>query len=297
MDWKGVKGTVLEKVPMKRYTSMRVGGPARFMIYPVDGEDLGRVIGILAGKGIPYRFLGNGTNVIVHDAGIDEALIRVTKMRWLRYEKTGDTITVDVAAGMSLKSFIADNARRGLSGLEKLYWIPGTVGGAVKMNAGSFGSSVSDTLAGITFAGPEGLRTVTRDEMSFGYRRSAVMPSQCVLGARFTLSSRAREDIRADMDYVFTERKKRHPMEYPSAGSVFKAARGEPAWKYIERAGLKGYRIGDACVSEKHANFIVNLGAAKARHVRELIEKIKSEVFEKAGVVLEEEVELWGFHG
>ena len=298
MEWKGIKGTVLQNVPMKRYTSMKVGGEAKYLVYPADEADLVRTIEGARKRGAGWRFLGNGTNIIVSDAGIDETLVRMTRVKHTRFEKTKDGAVATVSGGVSLRLFIKDCAERGLSGLEKLYWIPGTIGGAVKMNAGSFGQRISDRAESISIVGETGiLRTLEKEEMSFGYRTSPVKPADCVVSARFSLSARDKKDILEDMEYVYSERKKRHPMEYPSAGSVFKAAQGEPAWKFIEKAGLKGIAIGGAQVSEKHANFIVNRGGAKAEDIKNLIEKIKKEVYEKLGVSLEEEVELWGFCG
>ena len=298
MEWKGIRGTILENVPMKRYTSMRVGGPVRYLLYPLDEGDLRNILKYLTHRNIPYRFLGNGTNVIVNDSGLNEALIRITRMKSKGYKKTKNGATADVSGGVSLKQFIKDNARHGLSGLENLYWIPGTVGGALKMNAGSFGTSVSDPLLTMRVLNAHGqIVTMTRQEASFGYRASPVKPGECVVNASFSLKSRNKKEIAKDMEYVYDERKKRHPMEFPSAGSVFKGVKGEPAWKFIEKAGFKGLKVGGACVSEKHANFIVNLGSATANDIRKLIDTIKRGVFEKTGVSLEEEVELWGFNG
>jgi UDP-N-acetylmuramate dehydrogenase len=298
MEWKGIRGTVLEKVSMKRYTSMRVGGPVDYLIYPVDGDDLKAVVRQLNRRGVPYRFLGNGTNVIVHDAGFKAALIRITRMRSLRYGRESGRDYVDVSGGVSLSGLIRENARHALAGLELLYWIPGTVGGAVKMNAGSFGASISDALTRAEVMDEHGNVTLMEGpRMAFGHRTSAVGGRHCVLRARFALKAGDRDAIRADMERVYTERKARHPMESPSAGSVFKGLHGKPAWTFIEKAGLKGTRIGDAVVSEKHANFIVNAGSAKAVDVKRLIDQVKSEVFERFGVVLEEEVETWGFDG
>ena len=298
MEWKGIRGTVLKDVLMQRYTSMKVGGPVSYLVYPRDEEDLLRVLGIAKEAGIKYRFVGNGTNIIVHDKGLKEAVIRTTRMKRMSYSKVDDDALAEVSGGTSLKGFIVDNVRHGLSGLEKLYWIPGTVGGGIKMNAGSFGSWISDTLENVRLVDKEGkITTFQKDEMGFGYRASRVESSECVLTARFRLRNRNKDDIQKDMDYVFDERKKRHPMDFPSAGSVFKGVDGEPAWKFIEKAGLKGLSIGGAMVSDKHANFIINTGRARAEDVKLLIERIKKEVFEKMGVTLEEEVELWGFHG
>jgi UDP-N-acetylmuramate dehydrogenase len=277
---------------------MKVGGPVSYLVYPRDEEDLLRVLGIAKEAGIKYRFVGNGTNIIVHDKGLKEAVIRTTRMKRMSYSKVDDDALAEVSGGTSLKGFIVDNVRHGLSGLEKLYWIPGTVGGGIKMNAGSFGSWISDTLENVRLVNKEGKITAfQKDEMGFGYRTSRVESSECVLTARFRLRNRNKDDIQTDMDFVFDERKKRHPMDFPSAGSVFKGVDGEPAWKFIEKAGLKGLSIGGAMVSDKHANFIINTGRARAEDVKLLIERIKKEVFEKMGVTLEEEVELWGFHG
>jgi UDP-N-acetylmuramate dehydrogenase len=298
VEWKGIKGTVLKDVLMQRYTSMKVGGPVSYLVYPRDEEDLLRVLGIAKEAGVRFRFVGNGTNIIVHDKGLKEAVIRTTRMKRVSYSKVDDGALAEVSGGTSLKGFIVNNVRRGLSGLEKLYWIPGTVGGGIKMNAGSFGSWISDTLESLRSVDKEGKITAfQKDEMGFGYRTSRVESSECVLTARFRLRNRNKDDIQKDMDYVFEERKKRHPMDFPSAGSVFKGVDGEPAWKFIEKAGLKGTSIGGAMVSDKHANFIINTGGARAEDVKLLIERIKKEVFEKMGVTLEEEVELWGFHG
>lgn len=294
----GIQGTVLKNVPMKRYTSMKVGGPVQYLVYPLDEGDLLHVLKVLKEDGIKYRFVGNGTNIIVNDKGLNEAVIRITKIRHMKYRKTKDGSSVEVSGGTSLKRFIKDHAQRGFSGLERLFWIPGTIGGAIKMNAGSFGSSITDVLENIRVLDARGdITTFAKKDMSFGHRTSPIKASECVLSAQFYLKERDKKEITEEMKYVYGERKRRHPMELPSSGSIFKGVNGEPSWKFIEKAGLKGFRIGDACISEKHANFIVNLGAATAKDIKMLIEKIKKEVFEKEGVSLKEEVELWGFNG
>jgi UDP-N-acetylmuramate dehydrogenase len=296
VNW-GIKGTVLMNVPMKRYTSMKVGGPVKYLVYPADETDLMKIIHILREESVKYRFVGNGTNIIVDDKGFKGAVIRITKIRHLQYQKTQNGAVAKVSGGTSLKGFIKDSAMRGLAGLEKLYWIPGTVGGGIKMNAGSFGASISDVLDGVTVVNDKGnITSVEKKGLSFNYRSSPVKVTECVINGIFHLKTRDREKILEDMEYVFVERKKRHPMEFPSSGSVFKSVDKEPAWQYVEKAGLRGFRIGDACVSDKHTNFIVNLGHATARDIKTLIDKIKKEVFEKLGVTLEEEVEMWGFN-
>lgn len=268
------------------------------LLYPADRQDLAAMVRRLRDSGIRYRFLGNGTNIIVSDDGIRDALVRITKMSRFHFTKTKDGAFAEVGGGFSLKRFIRECARRGLGGLEKLYWIPGSVGGGIRMNAGSFGQSISDTLTGIDILNEHG--EIIEKKVApgdFGYRASIVRPNECVIAGRFSLKNADRDRLEKDMDYVYQERRKRHPMEYPSAGSVFKAVGGQSAWWFVEKAGLRGLKIGDACVSDKHTNFIVNMGHAKARDIAALIKKIKEEVLAKLGVTLEEEVELWGFNG
>ncbi len=295
-DW-GIRGTVLNDVSMKRYTSMKVGGPVEYLVYPADETDLLETIHVLKKENIKYRFIGNGTNIIVSDKGFKGAVIRITRIRRLQYEKTSDdAVVVKVSGGSSLKKFIKDNAMRGFGGLERLYWIPGTVGGAIKMNAGSFGSSISDTLEAATVLNDKGdITEMDMGNLSFSYRKSPVSNTECVISAVFQLKKMDKTEILEGMEYVFHERKKRHPMEFPSSGSVFRSVNDKPAWQYVEKAGLRGLKIGGACISEKHSNFIINLGHATAQDIKILIEKVKKEVFEKLGVSLEEEVEMWGF--
>ncbi|HAR95095.1 MAG TPA: UDP-N-acetylenolpyruvoylglucosamine reductase [Deltaproteobacteria bacterium] len=298
MKWTGVRGQILTEVSMKRYTSMRVGGKARYLVYPEDQTDLTNAVRMAKEHGIAYRFLGNGTNVIVSDQGFDGVVIRTRKMAGLRFSRTTHGVRARVGGGGSLKGLIKECAKRGLSGIEKLFGIPGTVGGAVKMNAGSFGSVISDHLMEITTVDESGVsRTVGRGDLSLGYRTSGLSASDCVTWAEFLLKEKDLESIKGDMAYVWGERINKHPMEWPSAGSVFKNKNGQPAWQTIDAAGLRGFRFGDACLSPKHPNFIVNLGHASALDVKRLIEKVKKEVYEKLGTVMEEEVELWGFNG
>jgi len=250
MEWKGIKGTVLANAPMRRYTSMRVGGPAEWLLYPADRADISAMVRRLNGEGIPYRFLGNGTNIIVSDEGIRAALIRIARMRRLTFEKTRDGAIAEVGGGYPLARFIRECAKRGLGGLQRLYWIPGSVGGAIKMNAGSFDQSISDTVIGMDVMTARGeiVEKAVKFE-DFGYRTSPVGREECVIAGRFRLHTADGEDLEREMEYVYRERKERHPMEYPSAGSVFKAAGGRSAWWFVEKAGLRGYRMGDACVS------------------------------------------------
>lgn len=203
-----------------------------------------------------------------------------------------------MAGGISLARLIRESVERGLSGLEKLYGIPGTVAGAIKMNAGSFGVQVSDHLRSVAYM--DSLRRIEkrgREACGFGYRTSGFTSSESILSALFELHDGDRVHLKKETEHAWAERWKKHPMEFPSAGSVFKNINGAPAWKYIDKAGLRGFRIGDASISEKHPNFIVNLGNATAVDIVSLIRKTKKEVYEQVGVRMEEEVELWGCDG
>ncbi len=295
MAWK-IRGRVIENPKMKEYTSMRVGGPARYLVFPRDESDLLETLKIFENEGIKWRMLGNGTNVIVSDSGINEALIKITDLKHFSLIESKKEVVLRVSGGYSLKDLILEMAKIGLGGLENLYSIPGTVGGAIKMNAGSFGLSIGDVVRKVTYVSSDlSRKELRREEIDFSYRHSPFLSNMCIIEAELLLLRKDKKRIMAEIERLSEERKKRHPLEFPSAGSIFKAVNGVPAWRYIERAGLKGLRIGDACVSEKHPNFIVNLGEAKASDVKSLIDKIKKEVFEREGVVLEEEVELWGF--
>jgi UDP-N-acetylmuramate dehydrogenase len=298
MGQQGIRGRVVRNALMKRYTSMKVGGAVPYLFYPEDEEDVITGMRWLRDRGVSYRFLGNGTNVIVSDAGMDVGLMRVTRMRHLRFTRTEGGALVKASAGLPLKTLIKECAARGLSGMEMLFGIPGTVGGAIKMNAGSFAVSVSDSLQSVRLADRNGaIRSLGKREMEFGYRSSSVGRGQCVLEAAFRLTDADPGRIKADMEFVWRQRREKHPMEMASAGSIFKNRNGAPSWKYIDKAGLRGFRIGNACVSEKHANFIVNMGNATASDVKRLIDTVKQGVRDATGVVLEEEVELWGFDG
>ena len=294
----GIKGAIMKDAPMKKFTSMGVGGEAAFLCCPANEADLTRMVSWLRKKRLPLRFLGNGTNVIVAEGGLGMGVVRLTAMHGFRARRTSSGALVEAGGGASLKSVIGKCAVRGLSGLESLFGIPGTIGGALKMNAGSFGASISDCLVSVRVMNEAGKTArVGRREIEFGYRTSSFSDGECILKGTFALREADPGIIRAEMERVWKERLAKHPMDMPSAGSIFKNRNGEPCWRFIDRAGMRGFRIGNAAVSEKHPNFIVNLGGASAFEVKRLIETVKQRVAEATGVALEEEVELWGFHG
>jgi len=295
MEWEGIRGRVMRNVSMRRYTSMKVGGPVPYLVYPEDEKDLVRTLDWFRGQGIGVRFLGNGTNVIVADRGIDAGLVRITRMNHMRFNSTATGALVEAGGGLSLKRLIKGCHSRGLSGLEKLYGIPGTVGGAVRMNAGSFGVSMDRCLKSVRVVDHGGARTIERENLQFGYRKSPFRSIECIVEAPFEMTTGDPARIKADMDYVWHQRMEKHPMDLPSAGSVFKNREGTPCWKYVDEAGLRGATVGGACISSKHANFIVNMGHARGTDIKGLIDRVKKDVLETSGVLLEEEVELWGF--
>ncbi len=298
MEPQGIRGQVVRDVSMKRYTSMRVGGRVPYLFYPEDEADVTAAVVCLRDKDRPFRFLGNGTNVIVTDEGMEIGVIRITRIRHLSFRRTSGAALVEAAGGLPLNSLIKDCCDRGLSGLEMLYGIPGTIGGAIKMNAGSFAASISDCLKSARLTNRNGtICSVDKKDMEFGYRSSSIGTGQSVLAAVFELVDRDPARIKADMEHVWRERLEKHPMELPSAGSIFRNKNGNPAWKYIDQAGLRGFGIGGARISEKHPNFIVNTGNATATDVKKLIDAAKERVKEAVGITLEEEVELWGFDG
>jgi UDP-N-acetylmuramate dehydrogenase len=296
MEQPGFKGRIVKNASMKRYTSMKVGGRVPYLFYPSDEEDVACGMAWLKGEGVHIRFLGKGSNVIIADGGLKEGVIRMTSLKHLRFQETSHGATVDAGGGLSLKVLIRECCRRGLSGLEKLYGIPGTVGGAIKMNAGSFGVTVSDCLKSVRYIESDGSVHVREEgQMTFGYRTSPFGKDHSILKATFLLLNGESPQIRADMDYVWQERWRKHPMTLPSAGSIFKNREGAAVWRLIDQAGLRGMQMGGARVSEKHPNFIVNTGGACARDVKGLIDAVKKGVYGATGVTLEEEVELWGF--
>ena len=296
MEPRVIKGQVVRDASMKRYTSMRVGGHVPYLFYPEDEEDVTAVLMWLRDRDLSFRFLGNGTNVVVADEGMSIGVVRVTRMKLLRFTRRAGGAMVEASAGLPSRPSSGKAPSGASRDSENLYGIPGTIGGAIKMNAGSFAASVSDCLKSVRLANRNGtVVSLEKKEMEFGYRTSFVGAGQCILSAVFEMTDRDPALIKADMEKVWHERLEKHPMDLPSAGSVFRNKNGSAAWKNIDEAGLRGFTLGGAQVSEKHPNFIVNIGHATASDIKGLIEAVKKRVLESTGVALEEEVEMWGF--
>lgn len=277
--------------PMAKHTSFRIGGPARRMALPKTREQLVVLAGLLQEAGIEPLLLGNGTNLLVADEGLDTVVIN-TSAQLSRVEQTGECeLTAD--AGVSLCQLALFAWKQGLAGLAFAHGIPGTLGGGVVMNAGAYGGELKDVVADVTALYPDGVRTLTADEMGFSYRHSAFSSGEgIVLGAKLKLEPGDPNAIKAKMDELMARRKASQPLEFPSAGSTFKRPPGHYAGPLIESCGLKGARIGGAEVSCKHAGFVVNAGGATCADVLALMEKVQKTVFDTYGVLLEPEVKI-----
>lgn len=277
--------------PMAKHTSFRIGGPARRMAFPKTREQLVVLAGLLQEAGIEPLLLGNGTNLLVADEGLDTVVIN-TSAQLSRVEQTGECeLTAD--AGVSLCQLALFAWKQGLAGLAFAHGIPGTLGGGVVMNAGAYGGELKDVIADVTTLYPDGVRTLTADEMGFSYRHSVFSSGEgIVLGAKLKLELGDPNAIKAKMDELMARRKASQPLEFPSAGSTFKRPPGHYAGPLIESCGLKGARIGGAEVSCKHAGFVVNAGGATCADVLALMEKVQKTVFDTYGVLLEPEVKI-----
>ncbi len=288
----GFSGQARFRENLANHTSLRVGGPADCLLLPVGRRELLELIRRLRASGVRTYLFGNGTNLLVADRGVKGAVIKTGPA--LDYFRI-DGNNLKAGAGCSLPLLSRNAARQGLSGLEPLSGVPGTVGGAVAMNAGYGGKNISDYLSRITVLTPEGETPgLPPADCSFSYRNSRFRRSgEVILEAEFKLQKGTRTSIERRMVETLQERKLKLPLAEASAGSVFKNPPGEKAGQLIEAAGLKGHRIGKAGFSEEHANFIVNLGGAEARDVLELIDLARRKVRERFGIDLELELIIW----
>ena len=276
--------------PLAKHCSFRIGGGAARMALPAAPEELIVLDGFVRAVGAREIVLGNGTNVLFPDEGLDAVVIATTEMKTVRRE--GDSLIAD--AGVSLARLAAEAWRAGLTGLEFAHGIPGSLGGGVVMNAGAYDGALSDVLTEVTALFPDGVRTLAADELKLSYRHSIFteQPEAVALRARVTLKPGDRDAIRARMDELMARRKASQPLEYPSAGSTFKRPAGHFAGRLIEDCNLKGERVGGAAVSTKHAGFVINTGGATCADVLALIERIQQTVFSATGVTLEPEVRI-----
>ena len=275
--------------PMSAHTTFKIGGAADIMITVKSLEELQTAIGACKASAVPYMILGNGSNLLVSDDGIEGAVI-VLDGDFKEITVDGDAVTAGAGAKLSRLCTVA--LENGLSGLEFAYGIPGTVGGAMYMNAGAYGGEMKDVAVSVTALSRDGtVHEVPASEMQLGYRTSIFKTNgDIILFSEYKLQAGDRELIREQMDDVMGRRKSKQPLEYPSAGSVFKRPEGAFAGTLIEQCGLKGKTVGGAQVSEKHAGFIINIGGATCGDVMELVRIVQDTVKEQTGYVLEREI-------
>ncbi|CUX25953.1 UDP-N-acetylmuramate dehydrogenase [Clostridium sp. C105KSO13] len=284
---------VIADEPMSRHTTFQVGGSADYFVMPENPEEIKELIIFLRREDIPYYILGNGSNLLVGDKGYRGVIIYLYK-NLNRVRTQGNRIYAQ--AGALLSKIAAEALDKSLAGFEFASGIPGTMGGAVMMNAGAYGGAMSHVLESATILTQEGeMKTLSMDELELGYRTSIIAKNDyLVLEAVIGLKPGNVEEIRALMEELKERRRTKQPLEYPSAGSTFKRPEGYFAGKLIDDAGLRGFRVGNAQVSTKHCGFVINLGGATAKEVVELINQVIDRVEAASGVRLDPEVKRIG---
>ena len=279
--------------PMSKHTTFRVGGPADYFVMPKNTEEVQKVVALCQRNAMPYYVLGNGSNLLVSDTGYRGVIVQIYKeMNQIQVEGT----TIRVQAGALLSKIGSAALEAGLTGFEFASGIPGTVGGAVVMNAGAYGGETKDILKSATVLTPDGaVLTLYNEALELGYRTSVIAKKDyVVLEVEYELQTGDRETIRARMDELKVQRVTKQPLEFPSAGSTFKRPEGYFAGKLIQDAGLRGFTVGGAQVSEKHCGFVINKGNATAADIRALIQQVSDRVMQEFGVRLEPEVKMLG---
>ena len=282
---------VLCQEPMAGHTTFKVGGPARRMAVPSSTEEMAALLTLAEKEGWPLLLLGNGSNLLVSDEGVDALVIHTGGLDAMTLLEGG---RIRAEAGLSLNKLAVFAQKNGLAGLEFAHGIPGSLGGGIRMNAGAYGGEMCQVVESVAAWIPgAGVVEIPVEEMAFSYRHSRFTGERgVVLAATFRLTGDAPEAIRARMDDLIGRRKEKQPLEYPSAGSTFKRPAGHFAGALIEQCGLKGYTVGGAQVSEKHAGFVINIGGATASDILALMDHVRSTVLAQTGVELEPEVEI-----
>ena len=294
----GVAGedNVLMSEPMREHTTFKIGGPAAFWCTPRDAEQLRRTLQLCRENGVRVYLLGNGSNTLFDDAGFDGAVIDMRGLSGM--ENSGldtDAVRITAGAGQTLGRLCSKAQTLGLTGLEFACGIPGTVGGAVYMNAGAYGSELKDVLESVTFLDSDlQLRTLPAADLAMGYRTSIFEqnPDWCILSATVVLHRGDGAAVLARMQELLGKRREKQPLEWPSAGSTFKRPQGAFAGKLIEDCGLRGFTVGGAQISEKHCGFVINRGGATCADVVALTEQVRQIVEARTGFVLEREIRV-----
>lgn len=283
-------------LPLARYTSFRIGGPADVFAEPTSLAELRTLLALLHTESLPFFLLGGGTNILVSDKGVRGVVIKLGEgFNYACWEEQGEHAVVKVGAAHSLGRFVRAAVRKGYQGVEFAEGIPGSVGGGLLMNAGAFGGELSRVVTAICGVEKEGhLARLSGEAIGFAYRRTALPPQFVVTQVELHLHQGEPAEIAAAMEQAQRKRQHNQPHGYPNAGSIFKNPSGTYAGRLIEATGLKGRRQGKACISEHHANFIVNTGGASATEVQCLMAQVQHAVWEKHQVWLEPEVRLVG---
>lgn len=285
-----------EQEPLAEHTTFRIGGPACFWCEPQDVQSLQKVLACCRKTGVRYYLLGNGSNTLFADEGFDGVVVDLRNLAPPVEETTRENdVLLTVGAGLTLGRLCAEAQQRALGGLEFACGIPGTVGGAVYMNAGAYGGEMKDVLESASFLDDQGvLQTLPVSELRLGYRTSIFEqhPTWCIVSATFCLHPGKAEEILQAMQEYLRRRREKQPLEWPSAGSTFKRPQGAFAGRLIEDCGLRGFTVGGAQISEKHCGFVINKGGATCADVVSLTEQVRKIVEQKTGFVLEREIRV-----
>jgi UDP-N-acetylmuramate dehydrogenase len=289
-------GRVETGASMESYTTFSCGGPADILVVPRSADGLPAIVGLVRESGLPVTVIGGGSNLLVGDRGIRGVVIAVREQEGfqgqIRHDEAG---LVYADASVKKRRLIDWGVEQGLGGVEFMAGIPGCLGGGIMMNAGTFMGCFNDVLKRVDFINSRGRPcSVETDRAMSSYRHFSIEEGAVITGGYFSFPSADSSVTRKRVDDILLDRKGKHPLEYPSAGSVFKNPEGHSSWKLIDDAGLKGMSVGGAMVSEKHTNFIINTGRASARDVRDLIGLIQAAVLEKFSVSLETEIRMLG---
>lgn len=290
---------VIKEANMSSYTTFRIGGIADYVVTPENEEQLAKLLHLIKEENVDFVVIGNGSNILVSDNGFDGIVIQLGDKfsSFVIKDKDESGVYVDVTAGMRLSRLGNELAAGSIEGFEFATGIPGTIGGAVMMNAGAYGGEIKDIIKSARVMDFDGnVKELSGDELELGYRTSIIAKKNyIVISAVFGLKKGDREKIKSNIKELALKRREKQPLEYPSAGSTFKRPEGYFAAKLIEDAGLKGLSVGGAQVSEKHAGFVINKKDAKAMDVIRLTDEIKEKVYDKFGVKLELEIKKIGF--
>ncbi|NKE70401.1 UDP-N-acetylmuramate dehydrogenase [Candidatus Manganitrophus noduliformans] len=288
---KDYPGEVRFDEPVAPYTSLKVGGPAEAMVFPRSSAEVVLLMERIGRYRLPYFVLGGGSNLIVRDGGIPGVVVHLKHLSRITFQEP-DTLLAD--AGVSYPKLSTEAMAKGLSGLEFAAGIPGTVGGAIAMNAGIPGEETASVLSSVTLVDEEArVKTLPKEAIQFGYR-TAALPKGMVTSASFRLTPASPEEVEEKLKRLLKRRRETQPLSFPNVGSVFTNPPGDYAGRLVESVGLKGRRIGDAQISERHGNFIVNLGQAKAGDVLALIGEMQIRVKAEQGIDLELEAKVVG---